>query len=267
MSGPAPQLGYREIAAELRSAIPALKDRGVTRLPTQEELAERYDVSITTVRRAIDVLEREGLIDRRRRSGTVIRQRPHLQYRMGTDRYAKSLWKFEETPPFKFDRLKSDGSWDPADQTQQVNKVAADEEMAEAFSVDAGTVLWERARLVTEDGRPTHTLTSYYLPEHVDGTPLIDDTPGPSSKGGGFQVLALTGHEPQEITERISARMPTPDEREQLKLPEGEPVIVLQRLTFAAGDELVEFARGVHRASNFEWVYKFAIPESPEEPV
>lgn len=61
--------------------------------------------------------------------------------------------------------------------------------------------------------------------------------------------------------------MPTPVERELLELPEGEPVIVLQRLTYDAGDELVEFARGVHRASNFEWVYKFDIPDEPEDPL
>lgn len=258
--------GYHDIASKLRSAIPDLKERGATKLPTQEKLAEQYGVSITTIRRAVDVLEREGLVDRRGRGGTLIRQTPHLQYRMGTDRYAKSLWKFGDTPPFKFDRLKSEGKWDPSDQTQRVYKVAADEDMAEAFGIAPGTVLWERARLVKENGRPTHTLTSYYLPEHVDGTPLINDSPGPSSSGGGFQVLTLVGHEPERIVEKVNARMPTPDEREELQLPEGEPVIVLQRLTYAANGELVEFARGVHRASNFEWVYKFDIPDQPEEP-
>src|SRR5207244_747558 len=41
------------------------------------------------------------------------------------------------------------------------------------------SLVYERARLVKEDGIPTHTLTSYYLPEHVEGTPLVDPSPGP----------------------------------------------------------------------------------------
>jgi GntR family transcriptional regulator len=33
-------------------------------------------------------------------------------------------------------------------------------------------------RLVKQEGTPTHTLTSYYRPEHVEYTPIVDPKPG-----------------------------------------------------------------------------------------
>ncbi len=93
------------------------------------------------------------------------------------------------------------------------------------------------------------------------GTPLVDPTPGPAGRGGGFAVLALQGLEPDHITESFHARMPTPEEAEQLALPAGEPVLILNRRTYTADDVLIEVARGVHAASRFSWSYTFPIPD------
>jgi GntR family transcriptional regulator len=102
---------------------------------------------------------------------------------------------------------------------------------------------------------------SYYRPRDVEGTRLVDPTPGPAGRGGGFLVLTLQGLEPDRITENFYARMPTPTEVEQLELPAGEPVMVLQRRTATADGRVVEFARGVHAASRFSWSYNFKIPD------
>ncbi|MGW4528721.1 hypothetical protein [Amycolatopsis sp. NPDC004378] len=52
--------------------------------------------------------------------------------------------------------------WKPTDQTQTVNKVEADSEVAEAPGVMVGSPVYERARIVKDAEKPTHTLTSYY---------------------------------------------------------------------------------------------------------
>jgi GntR family transcriptional regulator len=118
-----------------------------------------------------------------------------------------------------------------------------------------------RARLVKDAGTPTHTLTSYYRPEDVDGTPLVNPEPGPAGRGGGFAVLTMQGLEPEYVTETISARMPTPDEKALLALDAGEPVMVLTRVTSTADHRPVEFARGIHAASRFAWPYTFRMPD------
>jgi GntR family transcriptional regulator len=67
------------------------------------------------------------------------------------------------------------------------------------------------------------------------------------------------------MTETLHARMPTQAESETLALPVGEPVMVLERQTFATEDRPVEFARGVHAASGIAWTYSFPIPDGPSE--
>ncbi|MFF4594964.1 GntR family transcriptional regulator [Amycolatopsis sp. NPDC001319] len=252
--------GYRELAASLRDAIQRGDYAPDSTLPKQEELAEEYGVNVNTVRKAVGVLEAEGLVTPIRRRGTVVRARPPMK-RLGTDRYAKSKWKYGDTVAFIADREASGREWKPTDQTQTVSKVEADKEIAEALGVDVGSLVYERARLVKDAGHPTHTLSSYYRPEDVEGTRLVDDTPGPAGRGGGFLVLTLQGLEPDTISETFYSRMPTPDEIETLELPAGEPVMVLQRRTFTADGRVVEFARGIHAASRFSWSYTFKLPD------
>ncbi|MFB9904613.1 GntR family transcriptional regulator [Allokutzneria oryzae] len=162
---------------------------------------------------------------------------------------------------FAADREASGREWKPGDQTNTVGKTTADAEIAEVLGVEEGSEVYERSRLVKDGETPTHTLTSYYRPEHVEGTPLVDPTPGPAGRGGGFAVLTMRGLEPDAITETVFARMPSPDEIELLKLPAGEPVMVLKRRTVTKDGVPVEFARGVHAASRFAWSYNFPIPD------
>jgi GntR family transcriptional regulator len=62
------------LTVQAREAILAaiLEGRFEVRLPPEEELADMLDVSRTTVRAAVQDLERDGLVTRRRAIGTVI---------------------------------------------------------------------------------------------------------------------------------------------------------------------------------------------------
>ncbi|MFC0866322.1 GntR family transcriptional regulator [Sphaerimonospora cavernae] len=252
-------IGYRELASVLRSAIERGDYPPQTTLPKQDEIAETYSVNIKTVRQAIRVLESEGLVTPVRRRGTVVRSRPPMK-RLGAERYAKSKWKFGLVA-FAADREASGRAWTPGDQTNTVRRIEADKEIAEALGIEPGAPVYERARLVKDGDTPTHTLTSYYRPEDVEGTPLVNASAGPAGKGGGFAVLTVQGLEPDAITEALHARMPSPEEAEQLQLLTGEPVVVLKRTTCTRDGRVVEFARGVHAASHFEWAYTFKIPD------
>lgn len=63
---------YLQLAAELREAIMAGRYADGVQFPTETTLCERYAVSRFTVREALRRLEAEGLIARRRGSGTVV---------------------------------------------------------------------------------------------------------------------------------------------------------------------------------------------------
>ncbi len=48
-------------------------------MPTVDDLADECGVARATIRKALDMLEGEGLIDRYRAKGTFVRQRPRQQ--------------------------------------------------------------------------------------------------------------------------------------------------------------------------------------------
>ncbi len=255
-----PRSPSQQIADDLWAEIEAGRIPPGGRLPSTSELTGRYRVTRETVRQAIARLKSAGIVVSRQGSGVFARQRPAMR-RLGMNRHAKRLWRDAGIVAFAADREASGRAWSPGDQTQTVREVAADAQVADAFGVEPGTRMYERARLVAEQGAPTHTLVSYYRPSDVEGTRLVDPAPGPAGRGGGFAVLTEQGLEPHEIKEDLTARMPTPQELHTLHLPPGEPIVELHRTTYTADGRVIEFARGVHAASRFTWSYRFEIPE------
>ena len=58
----APVPPYRQIAGILRKRIESGQYPPDTRIPTESELTEAFEVARTTARRAVEVLREEGLI-------------------------------------------------------------------------------------------------------------------------------------------------------------------------------------------------------------
>src|SRR5262245_29752443 len=80
--------GYREIAAELRTAIERGDYPPGATLPRVVDLAAQYQVNETTAQRAITVLRTEGLVAQTRRKGTVVRDRTPV--RLSIARYTET---------------------------------------------------------------------------------------------------------------------------------------------------------------------------------
>jgi DNA-binding GntR family transcriptional regulator len=58
-----PRRTYRWVSADLRQRIDAGEWLSDQQLPTLEELAEHYSVSVTTARKAVGVLAEAGLVE------------------------------------------------------------------------------------------------------------------------------------------------------------------------------------------------------------
>ena len=89
---PAPARTYALIAAELISEIAGRDYRVGDRLPTEEQLADRFAVSRSTVRAALSELEQRGMVDRRPKIGTVIRAKsPESRYQVSVGSLSELL--------------------------------------------------------------------------------------------------------------------------------------------------------------------------------
>jgi GntR family transcriptional regulator len=60
-----------------------------------------------------------------------------------------------------------------------------------------------------------------------------------------------------EFTEEVAARMPTPEERQRLLLPEGTPVLTVRRIAFDTEGTPVEMTDTVKAAPSYVLEYRF----------
>ncbi|NEY34302.1 UTRA domain-containing protein [Streptomyces sp. PRKS01-65] len=257
---------WRELADRLAEKIRSGEYAPGDQLPQIRELVDAGEGSKSTVHAAYKALEAEGLVTSSRGHGTVVRQRAPLK-RLGIARYDKVKWRDGDEVAFIADRVASGRAYRRNEQTQTVSRVKAPAVVAAAHGLPEGADVYARARLVKEGAQPTHTLTSYYRPEHVEGTRIVDPTPGPAGRGGGFRVLYDAGYEIDNMTEELFARVPSADEAKLLQLAPGEWVVELHRTTRTVDGTVVEFAIGVHAATRFAWSYDFKVPDSTKAEV
>jgi DNA-binding GntR family transcriptional regulator len=255
---------WRELADRIAEQIRSGEYAPGQQLPQIRDLVSAGEGSKSTVHAAYRALEAEGLVISSRGHGTVVRERAPLK-RLGIERYDKAKWRDGDQVAFIADRVASGRSYRRSEQTQSVGRVAAPAIVAQAHGLPEGAEVYARARLVKEGSQPTHTLTSYYRPEHVEGTRLVDPTPGPAGRGGGFRVLYDAGYEIDHMREELFARVATAEEAQQLQLSPGEWVMELHRTTYTADGTVVEFAIGVHAATRFAWTYDFKVPDSAHD--
>ena len=70
-TGPVPP--YKQIAEIIRERIASGEYRKGTRIPTESEMVETWEVARTTARRAIALLREEGLVETVAQRGSYVR--------------------------------------------------------------------------------------------------------------------------------------------------------------------------------------------------
>lgn len=116
-------------------------------------------------------------------------------------------------------------------------EVDAPEEVAGLLGVAAGEAVVVRRRVIELDGVPCELTDSYYPVAVARGTRLAGRGKIP---GGAVALLAQLGYRGVRVREDVTAGMPSPEEREVLRLGSGEPVLRISRVTFDDGDRAVQ---------------------------
>lgn len=239
---------YHRIADELRTAVLSGGLPDGARLPGENELMRRHGVARATARRALGVLINEGLAVARRGSGVYVRTFRPLR-RHGSRRLARTQWGAGQAI---WDSDTDGHSYEP--DRIQVRTEPVPEATARALGLEPGAPVLVRRRRYLVDGRPVQAATSYLPAGLTAGTPIARPDTGP---GGVYARLAELGWTPVAFTEELHARMPTPEERAALELPDGTPVIAVLRTAFAAENRPVELNEMVLDAAAYVLRYDF----------
>ncbi|NOY55382.1 MAG: GntR family transcriptional regulator [Actinobacteria bacterium] len=200
---------YIEIAEYVRG-LTAEASPG-DRLPSDAELCERFGVSRMTARQAITLLANEGLLERRRGSGTFASAR----------RVPRTLGS-----PLSFSESTRGRGMKPTSRVLRAGPTDLTPEDAEALGIEitAPAIVLERLRLA--DGIPM-AIEHAVMP--ADDSGLLDED---LTSGSLHEAFERRGRTPTHANAEVGARRATKRERTLLQLPPSGIVLTEIRTIF-----------------------------------
>jgi len=210
---------YQQIADDLRRQVIDGSLPSGTRLPTETEIASRYETTRATVRQGIGVLVNEGLVVADRPRGHFVRSWTAMAYRPLDEELGKKSDP-ESQPGDQFTREQArEGR--AARQLIEVAIVEPPAEVATRLNLGPSDAAVVRRRVRYIDDQPFNTNDSYFPRSLVEGSEISG--PGDIARGANT-VLAELGYAQVRTAHEIIIRMPRPDEVARLELGLGTPV-------------------------------------------
>jgi GntR family transcriptional regulator len=219
---------YRQIRERLLDGLQAGEWRPGEPIPSETELASRYGVSQGTVRKAIDELASENLLVRRQGRGTFV----------ASHQEARAQFRFLRLRPNEGDATQ------PVSTILECRRLRAPSEIARALELRAGEPVVLIRRLLAFEGVPT-VLDEIWLP----GTPFRGLTAERlRAYSGPLYGLLETefGMRMIRASERLRAVAAQPEQAEVLGVPEGSPLLLVERVSSTYQDLKVEMRRGYY---------------------
>lgn len=234
---------YEQVADALREEIREGRYRPGDKLPSERELTERFEVSKMTVRAAIVQLRGEGLVTSRVGYAVLVAD-PGPPRRLSDD-----ILRGEA-----FYRAVGRLGLEPNVATT-ITREPASEEVAEALNAPVGAEVLVHARLVRAEGGPPLFLAANYFPLWV--VEAVPQLANPSTSGLPKWLGQAFG--PLYGEDLIDARMPTPEEREQLEIPPDTPVTIIQGVNRDSEHRPLHYIVKVTVAGRMQYGYRFGV--------
>ncbi|MEV8329623.1 GntR family transcriptional regulator [Streptomyces niveus] len=213
---------HHDIADDLRHQITTGSIKPGERLPSEVGLAAGYKVSTATLRRALAVLQGEGLVEKIHGKGNYVR---------GPRRKIMYVGGWGTLDP-----------WTAAESTLHVTvrstTVPASGHLTTLLRVPTGSPLAEYSCLSLEQGSP-HGLARIYIPRDLAPVGVLDDNSVCREAVTRFAVLSPS---PATVRETVCARSPTADEASALRIGATTAVLAITRIATDSTGRVIEAA-------------------------
>jgi GntR family transcriptional regulator len=237
-----PKPAWVQIEEQLADRIESGAYAPGERIPPERDLAEALSVSRMTVRQALASLAARGLVERGVGRGTFVRQAPPVLHDL--TRVAGFTEEVERQ------------GMEAGARILEARECAAPVHVARALELSPGAPALRIERVRLGAGRPL-TLEDSWLPAARFPGLLARDLTGSvyalMRSDYGLQPVSAT-----EVLEPFAARS---YEAEALGVEEGAPLMLVERVAYAADGTAVEFARDIHRGD----AARFVIRVVPDE--
>ncbi len=202
-------------------------------LPGELKLAEMHGVSRVTIRRALDGLMADGLIERKAGSGTVVRS-PGTQPTQIIADFATLMPQLRRMAEDTTARLIS------------FSYGAPPPHVAEALGLSDGTRVQRAVRLRLSEGLPFSHLTTHVPDAIAEGYSEADLATTPL-----FRLLERRGVVVDHARQTVSAVLATPEVAESLEVSVGAALISLTRVVLDADGKGVEHLVALYRPDRY----------------
>jgi GntR family transcriptional regulator len=227
---------------QLRRCIQQAIDEGILKenesLPSEREIAAITDLSRVTVRKAVAGLVEDQIVVQKRGSGSFVA--PKVQK---VEQRLSSLTSFSEDMTRR--GLVASSEW------LRRGLFPASPEEIFALGLSAGQKVARVDRLRKADDVPM-AIERASLSEAV--------LPNPERVSSSlYAVLRSTGMQPVRAIQRISARNLEAVDAELLNVPIGSAGLKIERVSYHASGNVVEFTRSVYRGDAYDFVAELQI--------
>lgn len=231
------QARYLELADELRTAV-LRGDFGAYRpFPTESALCKHYGVSRFTVREALRKLTDEGLIKRRRGSGTMVQP---ASARGGTLHQPLSnvgeILQYAQGTSISFEQL-------------EAQEVDADISEKTGMSPSGKWFVFRGVRRAAGRRRPIALTYAWIHPELADAVARFEDG-SPTLFG---QIEQYSSRSVNRVTQDIQAVKATSEVAGILGVEAEDPVLLILRCYFDRDDQLFEISASYHPGERFTY--------------
>ncbi len=231
---PAPTFSplYRQIKNLILEGLQRGEWRPGESIPSESELAQRFNVSQGTVRKAIDEMASENLLLRRQGKGTYV----------ATHDDPRAFFRFLRLIPLG-------GAIEPSRSVPlECWKAKAGPEAARMLGLQVSDPITIVRRLLQFSETPV-VVDEIYLPGEIFGRLTLETL---RDYEGSLYSLFETefGVRMIRAEERLRAVPADRMSAELLKVAEGSPLLSVERVSFSYGDKPVEWRRGLYLTAN-----------------
>ncbi len=232
---------YYQIVQALRESIADFEEPDVNEkiaLPSEPELSDLFAVNRGTIRHALQVLEREGLIYREKGKGTFVRRRRvemDLSYLCSTTEDMKSR------------------GWKPSTEVISVDKVNPRMHIRVSLNLLEGDKVWEILRIRSANDEPI-SLQRAFFPEVL--MPKLSEK---DLSGSVYDICKnVYGIYPHEGEQTIRTRAATKEESSILAIDEYAPIFEITRITFDINGTPFEYLISIWRGDRYDFFVRLS---------
>lgn len=238
-----------QIAAYLRDGILDGEFPPGKALPSSRKLHDKFGAAAQTIKNAMEILDREGLIFTRRGAGVFARE--HRQRTMTPAEY-----KNPPTDGGKYQWIAAAERKGMSGRSEllDVEEVVPPRLVRDAFGLDDDGTAVLRRQVMYLDDEPCELVEVYFPLDLARGTPIAERR---RIKGGAGRVLAEAGLPSLRCVDKVAARWPTPQQQRALKMPTKLPVLRQFRVTYSVDDRPIQAEFMIKAGHLYELEYEF----------